>query len=366
MLSVTNFHILRPPFEVTQEAALEWLFQAHTAAEKKATGQLPPSRLKSRLLKIGLGEGKIKKRGVSCSDILHFDWDKMAIYNLNHSPHGHYFKERTHLFDQIVTELFETFYHDTPLPSHLIHVTCTGYTAPSGAQKVVSMKNGAHTTVTHAYHMGCCAAMPALRMGEGFTSVHTSTDIVHTELCSLHLNPLAHDLEQLVVQTLFGDGYIKYTLSHQKKGLALLALHEEIIPESKHCIGWECHEWGFAMKLSKEVPRMIAGALRHFLNTLLQKSGLTEKALRTSFFAIHPGGLQIIEEVSALLSLEPWQTRHSHQVLQEYGNMSSATQPHIWEKMWRDPKVSDGDLIISFAFGPGLTISGGVFKKCCG
>lgn len=366
MICVNDFHILRPAFEISQKEALEWLLQAHTAAEKKATGQLPPLSLKNLLHKIGLGEGKIKKRGVSCSDVLHQDWENMEIYNLTHSPKGYHFKERTRLFDQIVTQLFNTFYCHTPLPSHLIHVTCTGYTAPSGAQKLVALKNSAHTTVTHAYHMGCLAAMPALRMGQGFISSQTSVDIVHTELCSLHLNPVAHDIEQLVVQTLFGDGYIKYSLSHTEQGLAILALHEEIIPNSEHCIGWECEDWGLAMKLSKEVPKVIAKALPSFLKTLLQKADLPETIFTTSFFAIHPGGLKIIEEVSAILSLAPWQIAHSQHVLQNYGNMSSATQPHIWEKMWSDPLVQDRSYIISFAFGPGLTISGGIFQKCCG
>jgi predicted naringenin-chalcone synthase len=33
-------------------------------------------------------------------------------------------------------------------------------------------------------------------------------DIVHTELCSLHLQPLRHEAEQLVIQSLFADGCI--------------------------------------------------------------------------------------------------------------------------------------------------------------
>lgn len=366
MIFLSDFHILRPKFEIEQKAILEWVAKAHLYSEQRSGGS-PPNLLSQRLLKIGLGENKIKKRGICLPDILHTEWSQMLIYNLDKTPQGYGFKERTHLFDQLVTEIFQNFYaKEAPLPSHLIHVTCTGYSAPSGAQKIVSSRKGrAQTTVTHAYHMGCCAAMPAIRMAKGFSREGNSVDIVHTELCSLHMNPLAHDNEQLVVQTLFGDGFIKYSVGEEKKGLEVLALHEEIVPHSLDDIGWECHEWGLAMKLSKEVPHVIAQYLSSFLQNLAKKADLAfEKFADKSFFAIHPGGVKIIEEISKLLSLKPWQTHHSRSIMQNFGNMSSATQPHIWEKMLQDPEVPANVPIFSFAFGPGITISGGIFKKC--
>jgi predicted naringenin-chalcone synthase len=43
--------------------------------------------------------------------------------------------------------------------------------------------------------------------------------------------------------------------------------------------------------------------------------------------------------------------------------MSSATLPHIWQEILRSPEVCHGDLIVSLAFGPGLTLSGAVLRK---
>ena len=66
--------------------------------------------------------------------------------------------------------------------------------------------------MTHAYHMGCYAAMPALRIAAGFVATGSRrVDSSHTELCSLHLDPTDHRLEQLVVQSLFADGLIRYS-----------------------------------------------------------------------------------------------------------------------------------------------------------
>jgi len=365
MVYLSDFHILRPQFEMEQKAILEWLAMAHAYAEKsnKQFAEL----IQKKLFKIGLGEDKIKKRGLSLPDIGHSVWKEMMIYNLDKAPYGSGFKERMIFFDKVVTQLFETFYPtETPLPCHLIHVTCTGYMAPSGAQKIVSSRGG-KTEITHAYHMGCCAAMAGLRMAKGFLNDSSKVDIVHTELCSLHMNPLAHENEQLVVQSLFGDGYIKYSITSEKKGLALLSLHEEIIPNSLEAIEWGCCEWGLSMNLAQEVPSLILRELPSFLKSLTNKAGLDlTKILNEGFFAIHPGGSKIIKEISRLLKLKPWQVEHSWYIMQNYGNMSSATQPHIWEKMEKDPQIPKGATIVSFAFGPGLTISGGVFEKCGG
>lgn len=68
----------------------------------------------------------------------------------------------------------------------------TGYLSPSAAQLLVVEKGWQQRTrVTHAYHMGCYAALPAIRIGSGFLTSTTHlgyrVDIAHTEL--LHLAP---------------------------------------------------------------------------------------------------------------------------------------------------------------------------------
>ncbi len=287
------------------------------------------------------------------SDVFHENWEKMQIYNLDHHPRGYGFKERMHFFDQAVEKIFETFYPpEVKLPDHLIHVTCTGYVSPSGAQKLVGRRKG-RAFISHAYHMGCYASIPAIRMALGYDQ----SDIVHTELCTLHMNPCLHETEQLVVQSLFGDGFIAYSVVKQESpGFEVISLHEEIIPDTEACIKWGCEEWGLAMKLTKDVPVQIARALPAFLDRL------NIKDQTKCFFAIHPGGPNIIEQVAKILKLEPWQYTHSKQIMRKYGNMSSATLPHVWESLWKDPSVQEGVEVVSLAFGPGLTLAGGLFK----
>ncbi len=60
------------------------------------------------------------------------------------------------------------------------------------------------------------------------------------------------------------------------------------------------------------------------------------------------------------LELSDWQVQDSKTILLEYGNMSSATLPHVWERILRSN--SKNQPIVSLAFGPGLTLFGAVFE----
>src|SRR3569832_2251243 len=284
----------------------------------------------------------------------------MEVYSSGNKKAGEGLGVRMNVFDRIATDILTQFYPaGSKLPAHLIHVTCTGYTAPSPAQKLVALRDaGNKTTVTHAYHMGCYASIPAIRIAQGMEG---TSEIVHTEICSLHMNPSFHSLDQLVVQSLFGDGYIKYAVSHQNgPGFQLLALHEEVLPESSGVMTWICDDWGMKMTLSKEIPLLIVKALPVFIAHLIKKAQLTSD--ETLYFAIHPGGPKIIEQVAALMKLEPWQFSHSVQGLHKCGNMSSATLPHIWKEMWDDFNIPSGAKILSLAFGPGLTLAGAILQ----
>jgi len=307
----------------------------------------------------------------------------MPIYPVDVHPEGCGFSARSSFFDEATSHAFQHFYRKSKKgPAHLIHVTCTGYVAPSAAQKIVSQKNwGEQTIVTHAYHMGCYAAIPAIRIGVGFlhtppspikkSSNEQSINIVHTELCSLHMNPLRHSTEQLVIQSLFADGFIKYSVVNEKcaKNSAfpyfkILALHEETVPNSLKSMTWRCEDWGLGMSIAKEVPVLIARSLPGFIERLFLKAKVSmQNNLNKCLFAVHPGGPKILHQVQELLQLPQVRLSHSHKVLRNFGNMSSATLPHIWEIILKNAKVKDKTWVVSLAFGPGLSISGTLFEK---
>lgn len=331
MMLLANFQSIRPSYETAQAETIEWLIQVHG------------EKVREKLSHVGCKPEHIGKRG--------------HVLALKELPTKESLSSRSKIYQQKVEAIFEQYYPPgSNAPEHLIHVSCTGYVSPSGAQAIVS-KQGWNTTVTHAYHMGCYGAFPAIRIASGL--LKNQIDIVHTEICSLHTNPFNQRLDQLVSQSLFADGFMKYSVVHEtdQPHLKVVSLQEEIIPHSLHAMSWNVAEYGFEMSLAKEIPVLIARYLPGYLNRLCNKS--TKKPL----FAVHPGGPKILNHIQKLLSLSDDQMSYSFQILKDFGNMSSATIPHIWQKILEDPKIPSLTPIISMAFGPGLTISGGLLEK---
>ena len=71
----------------------------------------------------------------------------------------------------------------------------------------------------------------------------------------------------------------------------------------------------------------------------------------------------MIEQTAEALGLADAQVAHSQAVLRDRGNMSSTTLPHIWARIADDPAVPDGALVLSVAFGPGLTAVANLMRK---
>lgn len=373
-MRLAGFIATRPPYEIEQSWSLGWLAAAHAQAEA-TLGRLDERARKRFEAKVGrvlqrcaAPRDKLARRGHWVPDVERGDvFDGNTLYDVGQHPHGRGTADRMRMFaERVATYFAETYAAEAEPPDDLIHVTCTGYVSPSGAQQLVSAKGwGGHTRVTHAYHMGCYAALPAVRMAAGFSAIGARrVDIVHTELCSLHLDPADHRVEQLVVQSLFADGLIRYSIRGDAgPGLRLVTAYEVVIPDSHDAMGWRVSDHGLQMTLARDVPDRIAAALRGFVVELLRRGGLGLEALARSVFAVHPGGPKIIDRVREVLELGEPQVAASRGVLHDFGNMSSATLPHIWMRMLADPSVPPGTLIPSLAFGPGLTVCGALLEK---
>ncbi|HMG53684.1 MAG TPA: 3-oxoacyl-[acyl-carrier-protein] synthase III C-terminal domain-containing protein, partial [Kofleriaceae bacterium] len=161
------------------------------------------------------------------------------------------------------------------------------------------------------------------------------------------------------------DGMVRYSVvpDDGQPGLRLVALHEQVLPDSADAMEWVVANWGMHMTLARDVPDRVAGALRGFVVELFRRAGLGPAALQRATWAVHPGGPRIIDRVREVLELTEAQVQTSRDVLFDCGNMSSATLPHIWQRMLDDRAIARGTLIASLAFGPGLTVCGVLLEK---
>lgn len=377
---LNNFNVIKPKNCSSQIELLEWITKCHQEAEKSSphSDKLEEDLIQKLFQRYSVKATQVSQRYTESDDIKSIDFKNNRLYKIDEShTNGVSITERAQFFSERAYEVFNKFYKldDVKIkPDHLIHVTCTGYISPSAAQKIVAEERwDKNTEITHAYHMGCYAALPAVRLAknnviaESLTNPNYTTDIVHNEMCGLHMNALAQTPEQMVVQTLFADGHIKYSASTKKvaagMNLKVITTLEKLIPNSVNDMSWIPAPWGMQMNLSREVPAKLKPELKQFTDELFTKAGLGIELAQQSIFAIHPGGPKIIDSVQEVLELREDQIKECRKILFERGNMSSATLPHVWDEILNN-QYPVGTKIISFAFGPGLTLFGAVFEVC--
>jgi alkylresorcinol/alkylpyrone synthase len=301
--------------------------------------------------------------------------------NIYDNPAGKTWDKRRVLFEQTALTAFERCYEESeqPPPDEIIHVTCSGYASPSPAQVFLSKQGWFQTGVTHGYHMGCYGAFPAIRTACGLLAASYASlptpkervDIIHTEYLSLHVDFLAHDPGNYVMNTLFGDGFIKYSaypllkfLASNKRGLKLLAMQERLVPNSLDEMTLKPGLYSFDEMVSKNVPDIIYVHVKEFMIDLCHQAGIDFDAEKQDLvYAIHPGGPAIVSKAREALGLDESQMWVSRDILDQHGNMASATTPHMWQKIVEEEAIPTGARIVSVAFGPGLTVIGAVFEK---
>ncbi|HMG89887.1 MAG TPA: type III polyketide synthase [Chryseolinea sp.] len=250
--------------------------------------------------------------------------------------------------------------------THLIIVCCTGMYAP-GLDIDLVKKLQLSTTVlrTSINFMGCYAAFNAFKIADAFCQVDENAKvlIVCTELCSLHFQKAPTD-DNLISNALFGDGAAAVLI--EGKTTAPLRLKAEnffsdLVIEGEDDMAWAIGDLGFEMKLSTYVPSIIKGGILKLTTSLLDKISKNINDVR--FFAIHPGGRKILESIEDELGITKCQNAPAYHVLKNYGNMSSPTILFVLQEIFNKLVPGDhGEHILSFAFGPGLTLESMVLK----
>ena len=238
--------------------------------------------------------------------------------------------------------------------THIVVASCTGFTAP-GLDQLLAARLGMSPGLerTMIGFMGCYAAVNALR-----TAFHTVRSdpaarvlVVNLELCTLHLQETP-DLETVLSFMLFGDGATAALVTADPTGLALLDFRATTLPDSADLITWRIGDQGFDMRLSGQVPARIAGALRSELERA-DAGGLLrgQSTQQVDLWAVHAGGRTVLDAVEQGLRLSRDALRYSRAVLNDFGNMSSATIMFILANMLQD---QIGETGFGMAFGPGL------------
>lgn len=341
-----------PKYEIHQEEVLEFMIKAHGLNEQEA------HRLK--LLYKATG---IKKRNSVLPDYqkgaeydFYPDTEDLEPFPSTKKRQAVFKKEALELSVAAVKACVDN--EDLKDLTHLITVSCTGLYAP-GLDIELVFRLGLKSNIkrTAINFMGCYAAFNAVKMADSIIKADSEAKvlIVCTELCSIHFQKENNE-DNLLANALFADGSAAVLMSSKPgSGIALNPelFNCELLPNGIDEMAWGVGDFGFEMKLTSYVPDIIQEGIVE----LLSKGNVTGKGNKFDYYAIHPGGKRILQVIEKELGLTREDNRYAYDILANYGNMSSCTVLFVLKAIWEDLNKSDKDKkIVSFAFGPGLTL----------
>ena len=249
--------------------------------------------------------------------------------------------------------------------THLIAVSCTGMYAPGlDIELIESLGLNTDTQRTSINFMGCYAAFNALKLASNIVASDQNAQVlvVCVELCSIHLQHEREE-ENLLANAIFGDGSAALIINGKagKKSLELSSFYSDLALTGKQEMGWFIGDYGFEMRLSAKVPDVIRDGISLLTKRLLDKVDLETSDI--DFFAIHPGGKRILEVIEKELKITKEQDAPAREILKSHGNMSSPTVLFVIKYIFDQlTSIDDQKHLLSFAFGPGLTLESAVLK----
>ncbi|MCX7114973.1 MAG: type III polyketide synthase [Gammaproteobacteria bacterium] len=244
--------------------------------------------------------------------------------------------------------------------SHVITVSCTGMYAPGIDIEIIQhLKLSPSTQRTTINFMGCYGAFNGMKVADAICKADPNATVllVCVELCSIHFQK-DFTLGNIISNAIFADGAAAVLIQTQPTNQSFLRLESfycDIMPQTSQDMAWHIGNFGFEMVLSAYVPQAIKSGIAAFAEKLLCQSNRLFSDI--DYFAIHPGGLKILQACEKSLNITLHDNRFSYEVLREYGNMSSATVFFVLRQILNGLSQQDnGKKIFSCAFGPGLTL----------
>jgi len=239
----------------------------------------------------------------------------------------------------------------------IITVSCTGFMIPSLDAHLINLM-GFRSDVRRLpiTELGCAAGAMALSRAWEYIRAFPGKTVlvVSVELATLTFQ--RGDLSQanLISCVLFGDGAAAAVVTGRNAaGPRILDADTYTFPDSLDAMGFDLRETGFHIVLSKDVPQMIRERIKELTGAFLARNGLSRENI--GVFLLHPGGQKLLSYMEEQLGLCRCDTQLSWEVLDQYGNLSSATILFILHAFLTKKAPPRHNYGVAAAFGPGFS-----------
>jgi alkylresorcinol/alkylpyrone synthase len=241
----------------------------------------------------------------------------------------------------------------------LIFVSTTGLATPSIDALIINkMRLNPHVNRSPLWGLGCGGGVSGMAKANmaAIANPNAVVLLVAVELCSLTLIKSDYSKSNFIGSSLFSDGIAAvivkgdyHTAPNHK--IDYIASSSKLYYDSLDVMGWDFKDTGFKVLFSKDIPTFIHENVKEDITEFLTKHNLQLGDIKN--FIFHPGGKKVLDAYTDALGVEGDFLNKTRAVMNDNGNMSSATVLYVLERFMREGfEVGYG---LMMAMGPGFS-----------
>ena len=242
----------------------------------------------------------------------------------------------------------------------IIFISTTGLSTPSMDALIINkMRLNQNISRMAIFGLGCGGGVSGYSKANILAKVNPDAVVllVVVELCSLTFLRNDFSKSNFIGSSLFADGVAACIITGDnhsnktKNRISFLATQSKLYYDTLDVMGWEFKDTGFKVLFSHDIPTFISENIRTDITSFLDKHQL--KISDITNFIFHPGGKKILTAYEDALQVEGDFLKNTREVMNDNGNLSSATVLYVLERFFTQNYKNGYGLMISM--GPGFS-----------
>ena len=242
----------------------------------------------------------------------------------------------------------------------IIFVSSTGLATPSlDALIINAMRLNPNISRIPVFGLGCAGGVSGYAKANilAISNPQAIVLLVAVELCSLTFLRNDFSKSNFIGTTLFSDGVAACIIKGDDHDTVpgpkfkYLGNRSKLYYDSLDVMGWEFLNEGFKVVFSQDIPTIITKNIHADIIEFLSIHKLQLEDIKN--FIFHPGGKKVLAAYAEALPVEGDFLKNTREVMNAYGNLSSATVLYVLNKFYEEGFENGYGLMVSL--GPGFS-----------
>jgi alkylresorcinol/alkylpyrone synthase len=242
----------------------------------------------------------------------------------------------------------------------ILFISTTGLATPSLDALIINkMRLNQNISRIPIFGLGCAGGVSGFSKACILAKANPDAVVlfVAVELCSLTFLRNDYSKSNFIGSTLFADGVAACIITGAnhtkttKNSVTFLDARSKLYYDTLDVMGWEFLDKGFKVLFSQDIPTIISQNIRNDISAFLEKHQLTLGDIKN--FIFHPGGKKVLTAYEEALQVKGDFLKNTREVMNDNGNMSSATVLYVLERFFSQDFENGYGLMVSM--GPGFS-----------